>query len=86
MKKKLAHLFFAFLPGLIFLLVYFLILSGDYRTVFIKKEILLYTLYVLSFLIGVFSYYYYQKNSVTKRFICIFPNFNRYDCFACLTC
>ena len=55
MKKKLAHLFFAFLTGVIFLLVYFLILSGDYRTVFIKKEILLYTLYVLSFLIGVFS-------------------------------
>ena len=86
MKKKLAHLFFAFLTGVIFLLVYFLILSGDYRTVFIKKEILLYTLYVLSFFIGVFSYYYYQKNSVTKRFICIFPNFNRYDRFACLTC
>lgn len=86
MKKKLAHLFFTFLTGVIFLLVYFLILSGDYRTVFIKKEILLYTLYVLSFLIGVFSYYYYQKNSVTKRFICIFPNFNRYDRFACLTC
>ena len=73
MKKKLALLFFAFLTGVIFLLVYFLILSGDYGTVFIKKEILLYTLYVLSFLIGVFSYYYYQKNSVTKRFICIFP-------------
>jgi len=47
MKKKLAHLFFAFLTGVIFLLVYFLILSGDYRTVFIKKEILLYTLYVI---------------------------------------
>ena len=73
MKKKLPHLFFAFLTGVIFLLVYFLILSGDYGTVFIKKEILLYTLYVLSFLIGVFSYYYYQKNSVTKRFIRIFP-------------
>ena len=73
MKKKLPHLFFAFLTGVIFLLVYFLILSGDYGTVFIKKEILLYTLYVLSFFIGVFSYYYYQKNSVTKRFICIFP-------------
>ena len=73
MKKKLPHLFFAFLTGLIFLLVYFLILSGDYGTVFIKKEILLYTLYVLSFFIGVFSYYYYQKNSVTKRFIRIFP-------------
>ena len=73
MKKKLSHLFFAFLTGVIFLLVYFLILSGDYGTVFIKKEILLYTLYVLSFLIGVFSYYYYQKNSVTKRFIRIFP-------------
>ena len=73
MKKKLALLFFAFLTGVIFLLVYFLILSGDYGTVFIKKEILLYTLYVLSFLIGVFSYYYYQKNSVTKRFIRIFP-------------
>ena len=38
MKKKLAHLFFAFLTGVIFLLVYFLILSGDYRTVFIKKK------------------------------------------------
>ena len=37
MKKKLAHLFIAFLPGIIFLLVYFLILSGDYGTVFIKK-------------------------------------------------
>ena len=73
MKKKLSHLFFAFLTGVIFLLVYFLILSGDYGTVFIKKEILLYTLYVLSFLIGVFSYYYYQKNSITKRFIRIFP-------------
>ena len=73
MRKKLPHLFFAFLTGFIFLLVYFLILSGDYGTVFIKKEILLYTLFVLSFLIGVFSYYYYQKNSVTKRFICIFP-------------
>ena len=73
MKKELSHLFFAFLTGVIFLLVYFLILSGDYGTVFIKKEILLYTLYVLSFLIGVFSYYYYQKNSVTKRFIRIFP-------------
>ena len=73
MKKKLPHLFFAFLTGVIFLLVYFLILSGDYGTVFIKKEILLYTLYVLSFFIGVFSYYYYQKNSVTKRFIRIFP-------------
>ena len=73
MKKKLLHLFFAFLTGVIFLLVYFLILSGDYGTVFIKKEILLYTLYVLSFFIGVFSYYYYQKNSVTKHFIRIFP-------------
>ena len=73
MKKKLLHLFFAFLTGVIFLLVYFLILSGDYGTVFIKKEILLYTLYVLSFLTGVFSYYYYQKNSITKRFIRIFP-------------
>ena len=73
MKKKLLHLFFAFFTGVIFLLVYFLILSGDYGTIFIKKEILLYTLYVLSFFIGVFSYYYYQKNSVTKRFIRIFP-------------
>ena len=73
MKKKLLHLFFAFITGVIFLLVYFLILSGDYGTVFIKKEILLYALYVLSFLIGVFFYYYYQKNSVTKRFIRIFP-------------
>ncbi len=73
MKKKLLRLFFAFLTGVIFLLVYFLILSGDYGTAFIKKEILLYILYVLSFLIGVFSYYYYQKNSVTKRFIRIFP-------------
>ena len=73
MKKKLLHLFFAFLTGVIFLLVYFLILSGDYGTVFIKKEILLYTLYVLSFFIGVFSYYYYQNDSVTKRFIRIFP-------------
>ena len=73
MKKKLLHLFFAFLTGIIFLLVYFLILSGNYGTAFIKKEILLYALYVLSFLIGVFSYYYYQKNSVTKRFIRIFP-------------
>ena len=73
MKKELLHLFFAFLTGLIFLLVYFLILSGDYGTVFIKKEILLYTLYMLSFFVGVFSYYYYQKNSVTKRFIRIFP-------------
>ena len=73
MKKKLSHLFFAFITGVIFLLVYFLILSGDYGTAFIKKEILLYALYVLSFLIGVFFYYYYQKNSVTKRFIRIFP-------------
>ena len=73
MKKRLSHLFFAFITGVIFLLVYFLILSGDYGTAFIKKEILLYALYVLSFLIGVFSYYYYQKNSVTKRFIRIFP-------------
>ena len=73
MKKKLSHLFFAFITGVVFLLVYFLILSGDYGTTFIKKEILLYTLYVLSFLIGVFFYYYYQKNSVTKRFIRIFP-------------
>ena len=73
MKKKLLHLFFAFITGVIFLLVYFLILSGDYGTAFIKKEILLYALYVLSFLIGVFFYYYYQKNSVTKRFIRIFP-------------
>ena len=73
MKKKLSHLFFAFITGVIFLLVYFLILSGDYGTAFIKKEILLYALYLLSFLIGVFSYYYYQKNSVTKRFIRIFP-------------
>ena len=73
MKKKLSHLFLAFITGVIFLLVYFLILSGDYGTAFIKKEILLYALYVLSFLIGVFFYYYYQKNSVTKRFIRIFP-------------
>ena len=73
MKKRLSHLFFAFITGVIFLLVYFLILSGDYGTAFIKKEILLYALYVLSFLIGVFFYYYYQKNSVTKRFIRIFP-------------
>jgi len=73
MKKRLSHLFFAFITGVIFLLVYFLILSGDYGTAFIKKEILLYALYVLSFLIGVFSYYYYQKNSITKRFIRIFP-------------
>jgi len=73
MKSKLSHLFFASLTGIIFLLVYFLILSGDYGTAFIKKEMLLYILYVLSFLIGIFSYYYYQKNSITKRFIRIFP-------------
>ena len=73
MKSKLSHLFFASLTGIIFLLTYLLIIYWDSEVIFRGKEILLYALYVFFFGIGVFSYYYYQKNSVTKRFIRIFP-------------
>ena len=73
MKTKLSHLFFASLTGIIFLLTYLLIIYWDSEVIFRGKEILLYALYVFFFGIGVFSYYYYQKNSVTKRFIRIFP-------------
>ena len=73
MKKKLSHLFLAIFIGIIFLLSFFIISYWDYETIFRRKKVLLYILYVLSFLIGVFSYYYYQKNSITKRFIRIFP-------------
>ena len=73
MKKKLSHLFLAIFTGIIFLLGFLIISYWDYETIFRRKKVLLYILYVLSFLIGVFSYYYYQKNSITKRFIRIFP-------------
>ena len=73
MKKKLSHLFFASLTGIIFLLTYLLIIYWDYEVIFRGKEILLYALYIFFFGIGVFSYYYFQKNSITKRFIRIFP-------------
>jgi len=73
MKKKLSHLFFASLTGIIFLLTYLLIIYWDYEVIFRGKKILLYVFYVLFFGIGVFAYYYFQKNSITKRFIRIFP-------------
>ena len=73
MKKKLSHLFLAIFIGIIFLLSFLIISYWDYETIFRRKKVLLYILYILSFLTGVFSYYYYQKNSVTKRFIRIFP-------------
>ena len=73
MKKKLSHLFLAIFIGIIFLLSFFIISYWDYETIFRRKKVLLYILYILSFLTGVFSYYYYQKNSITKRFIRIFP-------------
>lgn len=73
MKSKLSHLFFASLTGIIFLLTYLLIIYWDYEVIFRGKKILLYVFYVLFFGIGVFAYYYFQKNSITKRFIRIFP-------------
>ena len=73
MKKKLSHLFLAIFTGIIFLLGFLIISYWDYETIFRRKKVLLYILYILSFLTGVFSYYYYQKNSITKRFIRIFP-------------
>ena len=73
MKKKLSHLFLAIFIGIIFLLSFLIISYWDYETIFRRKKVLLYILYILSFLTGVFSYYYYQKNSITKRFIRIFP-------------
>ena len=73
MKKKLSHLFFASLTGIIFLLTYLLIIYWDYEVIFRGKKILLYVFYVFFFGIGVFAYYYFQKNSITKRFIRIFP-------------
>ena len=73
MKSKLSHLFFASLTGIIFLLTYLLIIYWDYEVIFRGKKILLYIFYVLFFGIGVFAYYYFQKNSITKRFIRIFP-------------
>ena len=73
MKKKLSHLFLAIFTGIIFLLSFLIISYWDYETIFRRKKVLLYILYILSFLTGVFSYYYYQKNSITKRFIRIFP-------------
>ena len=73
MKSKLSHLFFASLTGIIFLLTYLLIIYWDYEVIFRGKKILLYVFYALFFGIGVFAYYYFQKNSITKRFIRIFP-------------
>lgn len=73
MKSKLSHLFFASLTGIIFLLTYLLIIYWDYEVIFRGKKILLYLFYVFFFGIGVFAYYYFQKNSITKRFIRIFP-------------
>lgn len=73
MKKKLSHLFFASLTGIIFLLTYLLIIYWDYEVIFRGKKILLYVFYAFFFGIGVFAYYYFQKNSITKRFIRIFP-------------
>ena len=73
MKSKLSHLFLAIFTGIIFLLGFLIISYWDYETIFRRKKVLLYILYVISFLTGVFSYYYYQKNSITKRFIRIFP-------------
>ena len=73
MKSKLSHLFFTSLTGIIFLLTYLLIIYWDYEVIFRGKKILLYVFYVLFFGIGVFAYYYFQKNSITKRFIRIFP-------------
>ena len=73
MKSKLSHLFLAIFIGIIFLLSFLIISYWDYETIFRRKKVLLYILYILSFLTGVFSYYYYQKNSITKRFIRIFP-------------